>query len=120
MMNARKITSLAVAAALLGLAAAQFSGCEKYVLPKIELSQDTLRFTAALDSQVVHITTNVVTTAQPALTDQRWVKTDPVWFDETSDVKVVVQENTGSSRTTTIPVKSESILKNLVVIQEGI
>lgn len=120
MRSARKITSLAVAAVLFGVAAAQFSGCEKYVLPEVDLSQDTLWFSAAADSQVVHVTTNVVTTAQPASADQRWVTADPVWFDETSDVKVTVKENTGESRTATIPVKSETILKNLVVIQEGI
>jgi len=119
MMTARKITSLAVAAALLGVAAAQFWGCEKYVLPELDLSQDTLRFKAAADSQMIHVTTNVVTTAQPPLADQRWVSTDPVWFDETSNVKVKVTENTGATRTTTIPVKSETILKNLIVIQEG-
>ena len=119
MKNARKITSFAVAAALLGVALAQFYGCEKYVLPEITLSQDTLLFRAALDSQAVHITTNVVTTAEPATSDQRWISTNPVWFDETSDVVVTVQENTtGEQRTATIPVKSETILKNLVVIQD--
>ena len=119
MMNARKITSLLIAAALMGVAAAQFSGCEKYVLPEVDLSQDTLWFSAAADSQVLHVTTNVVTTAQPSASDQRWVTTNPVWFDETSDVVVTVKENTGEQRTSTIPVKSETILKNLVVIQEG-
>ena len=119
MKNARKITSFAVAAALLGAAIAQFSGCEQYILPEIELSQDTLRFKAALDSQAVHITTNVVTTAEPETSDQLWVSTNPVWFDETSDVVVTVQENTtGAERTATIPIKSETILKNLVVIQD--
>ena len=120
MRSARKITSLAVAAVLFGVAAAQFSGCEKYVLPEVDLSQDTLWFSAAADSQAIHVTTNVVTTAQPASADQRWIATDPVWFDETCDVMVKVKENTGEARTATIPVKSETILKNLVVIQEGI
>jgi len=120
MMNARKVSTLLVAAALLGVAAAQFAGCEKYVLPAITLSQDTLWFHAGGGSQVVHITTNVITTAEPATADQLWIVTDPLWFDETSDVKVTVDPNQGASRTATIPIKSEVIQKNLVVIQEGI
>ena len=119
-MKMRRFSLVFLSLALLGIGAAQFAGCEKYILPEITLSQDTLRFQAALDSQVVHITTNVVTTAEPATSDQRWISTNPVWFDETSDVVVTVQENTtGAERTATIPIKSETILKNLVVIQES-
>ena len=120
MMNVRKVSTLVAALALLGLAATQFSGCEKYVLPEVTLSQDTLWFHAAAGTQSIHVTTNVVTTAEPETDDQFGLATDPVWFDESCNVTVTVLENTGDSRTATIPIKSEAILKNLVVIQEGI
>lgn len=120
MRNVRKITTAIVAAALLGAAVAQLSSCEKFVLPEITVSQDTLLFSAAGGSQSIRVTTNVITTAYPETIDQLWLSTDPGWFDESSTVTFTVAENTKpEERTGTVPVKSESILKNVVVIQEG-
>lgn len=117
-MSVRKTATILVIAALAGAAAAQFSGCEKYILPEIELSRDTLLFSAAHDSITVHVTTNVITTAEAQDDGIYWIDTDPPWFDESSVLVVTVKENTtGEERTGVIPVKSESITKNIVVIQ---
>ena len=116
----RKVSFILLAAALLGIAAAQFTSCEKFVLPEVELQADTLVFPAAGGSKSVLITTNVITTAEPLFNDQSWVTTDPAWFDETSNVVVTVKSNAGSAeRSTSIPIKSEAIVKSLVVIQKG-
>lgn len=118
-MIVRNKASLLVLAALLGVAAAQFSGCEKYILPELSISQDTLRFSASLDSAAIHVTTNVITTVDPPTEDFFWVSANPNWMEESCDVMVKVQENNGQERTSTIPFKSEIIQKNLVVIQAG-
>ena len=116
-MNVRK-TSILVPLLVLGLLAAQFSSCEKYVLPDIQLGQDTLFFSAASGSQTLHIATNVITTANPA---ENWISADPQWFDESSTISIKVAANPDStSRTGLIPIKSETILKTLVVIQDGL
>jgi hypothetical protein len=120
MMTVRKGIILILSVALLGVAAAQFAGCEKFLLPEIELAQDTLLFSAKGGVQSVRITTNVITTAEPAFRDQTWLGTDPVWFDENTTLQVTVGENTGEKRTSVIPIKSEAITKSLTIIQEGI
>ena len=120
MMTVRKVFTGIVAAALLGLAAAQLSSCEKFVLPEVGLSKDTLLFSAAAGSQSLQVTTNVITTIKVDLMDEMWLVADPAWIDESSTVTFTVEANTGTeARTATVPVKSESILKNVVVIQEG-
>lgn len=120
MMTVRKVSAILLSAALLGVAAAQFSGCEKFILPEITLQQDTLLFPAAGGTQSVLITTNVITTSEPPFRDQTWLSVDPVWFDETTRIQVTAAENTeAEGRTSTIPIKSEAITKSLVVIQAG-
>lgn len=119
MKSARKLPAIIIPAVLLAVLAAQFTACEKYVLPDLHVSPDTLRFTAATDSQTVTVTTNVITTLYAESSDN-WVSASPDWIDSGTPVLIRVAENTGpESRTATIPVKSESILRNLVVIQEG-
>ena len=118
-MTVRKVFAILVSAALFGVAAVQFCGCEKFILPEITLQQDTLLFPASGGTQSMLITTNVITTAEPAFNDQSWLSADPVWFDETTTYQVTTTENTGEERSATIPIKSETIEKSLVVIQAG-
>ena len=116
-MKVRKTIAIIVPAILLGIFAAQFQACEKFLLPEVLLGQDTLFFKAEADSQAVRITTNVITTADP---EQLWISTDPVWFDQSSSVMVSVTENPDTTRRIgTIPIKSEAIQKTLTIIQEG-
>lgn len=115
----RKTATILVSALLLAVLAAQFSSCEKYVLPDLTISSDTLRFSAAADSQMLVVTTNVITTIYPENADN-WVKANPEWMDQSSTVCIRVSENPGPEpRTATVPVKSEAILRSLVIIQEG-
>ena len=61
----RKAATIIIPLALLALLAAQFTACEKYVLPEVNVSADTLWFGAAADSQRLTVWTNVITTAEP-------------------------------------------------------
>lgn len=107
-----------VAAVLTLALAAQFTGCEKYVLPDISISPDTLRFGPAADSQFVHLTTNVVTSVEQGTL--LWAEVYPQWFDEDATVTISIGANTGrDSRTGVITFKSEALQKELVIIQEA-
>ena len=106
----RKLTTILLSVLLTLLFASQFLSCEKYVLPELSISPDTLWFSAAADSQVVLLVTNVITTAEPE--NAGWLYADPAWMDENTAV-------TTRSRSAVIPFKSESLQHNLIVMQEG-
>lgn len=115
----RKAATIIIPLVLLALLAAQFTACEKYVLPEVNVSPDTLWFGAAADSQRLIVRTNVITTAETD-GDDRWIWADPYWFDGDCTLVVHVRENPDSlPRTGTLPIKSEAILRHVTVIQEG-
>lgn len=115
----RKTATILLTVLLLAVLAAQFSACEKYVLPDLTISSDTLRFSAKADSQMLVVTTNVITTIYPEMTDN-WVRANPEWMDGSSTVFIRVWDNPDPEpRTAVVPVKSEAIRRTLVVIQEG-
>ena len=116
----RKAASVIISLSLLVLFSAQFLSCEKYVIPDLQVSPDTLRFGAAADSQKIIVTTNV-NTMMIVESEDSWVFADPDFIEETSEVTIYVLENeTGSARTITLPVKSEALERKLLVIQEGL
>ena len=115
----RKAAAILISVILTALLAAQFAGCEKYVLPELTISSDTLWFSAAADSQLIVVHTNVITTLYPEAKDG-WLSANPEWLNESHDVYIRVRENPDpKQRVATIPVKSEAIHRNLVVIQEA-
>ncbi|MBQ1754759.1 MAG: BACON domain-containing protein, partial [Bacteroidales bacterium] len=49
-----------------------------------------------------------------------WIWAEPYWFDADCTLVVYVRENYDPvQRTGTLPIKSEAILRNVTVIQEG-
>jgi len=100
------------------MALAQFTACEKYVLPDMSVTPDTLYFGPQADSTRVHLATNVVVaTNNDGIT---WASSWPEWFDEDSDVTIYVKENASTSeRTGTLLFKSEALQRKLVVFQKG-
>ncbi len=119
MMIVRKIPTILVSALLVLTAAAQFTGCEKYVLPDLSIEPDTLRFNAMADSADIFLTTNVISKTE-AEQGSEWITSWPEWFDESATVTIYVRENTGQAeRTGILYFKSEAIEKKLVVIQAG-
>ena len=115
----RKAFAILLSALLLAVLAAQFTACEKYVLPELSISTDTLRFSAAADSQKLVVTTNVITTIYPEDKDS-WIHANPEWLETSATVFIRVRENPDpKERIATVPVKSEVILRHLVVVQEA-
>ncbi len=118
-MSVRKIPAILIPAVLACLLGVLMPSCEKYVLPDVQLSVDTLWFGAKADSLIIGVTTNVITTAKSE-NQGYWLMADPDWFEESCDVIVYVGQNsTKSTRTGTLDFKSEAIQRTLVVIQEG-
>ena len=120
----RKVATLLLSVSLLVLFAGQFSSCEKYVIPDLQVSPDTLWFGAAADSQKVLVTTNVYTLLTMG-TNDTWVFADPDFLEETTEVTTtevtiyVLENETYQERSLTLPVRSEALQRNLVVIQAG-
>lgn len=115
----RKAATIIIPLALLALLAAQFTACEKYVIPEVNVSPDTLWFGAAADSQRLIVWTNVITTAETEGEDS-WIWAEPYWFESDCTLVVHVRENLDpEQRTGTLPIKSEAVLRNVTVIQEG-
>jgi hypothetical protein len=115
----RKAVTIIIPVLLALLAAAQFTACEKYVLPAISIDPDTLRFTAAADSAQIQLVTNVITSPS---TDENvtWISAWPNWFDADSPVTIYVEENASEKeRSGIMYFKSEALQRKLVVIQEG-
>lgn len=119
MMIVRKISSILVSVLLVLAAAAQFTGCEKYILPDLSIAPDTLRFNAMADSADIFLTTNVISKTE-AEQGSEWITSWPEWFEENATVTIYVRQNTGQAeRTGILYFKSEAIEKKLVVIQAG-
>lgn len=119
MMIVRKISSILVSVLLVMTAAAQFTGCEKYILPDLSIAPDTLRFNAMADSADIFLTTNVISKTE-AEQGSEWITSWPEWFEESATVTIYVRQNTGQAeRTGILYFKSEAIEKKLVVIQAG-
>ena len=115
----RKAASLVLSFSLLALFAAQFVSCEKYVLPELQVSPDTLRFGAAADSQKIIVNTNVNAIIATESEDS-WVFADPDFIEETCEVTVYVLENDSyKARSLTLPVKAEALERKLYIIQAG-
>ena len=120
MRMAHKLPAFLVSVLLVLAAAAQFTGCEKYVLPDISLTPDTLYFRAGADSADIQLHTNVITAPEQD-DDAHWISAWPEWFDADSPVTIYVKENTDStSRIGILYFRSEAVEKKLVVIQEGL
>ena len=115
----RKVTTIITVFSLLALLAIPFSSCEKYVIPDLRVSPDTLRFGAAADSQKVFVTTNVNTILIMDMQDP-WVFADPGFLEESTEVTFYVLENEESrTRTLEFPVRSEALQRKIIVIQAG-
>ena len=83
MRKKKTILTSAVAAVILFIMLAQFVSCEKYVLPELTISQDTIIFSHNVDSAYLEIHSNVIweiETPDVSISD-RWVIVRPNWAD---------------------------------------
>ena len=99
------------------LTAGQMVSCEKYVLPELTVSPDTLRFSAAADSALVKIHSNVIWSSKD---NPDWIRVSVDWGDADAETFVSVTENTSTqARQAQVSIKSETIQRFIVVEQAG-
>lgn len=99
------------------LLAAQMVSCEKYILPELTATPDTLRFGAAADSALVKVHSNVIWSNND---NPDWIRVSVNWGDTDDETFVFVTENTASeARQAKVSIKSETIQRYIVVEQEG-
>ncbi len=97
-------------------ALSHITSCEKYILPNLSLSKDTLSFSAIEDSVNISINSNVMWEFDETGVD--WIVVTPNSGDEADTVKVKVFANSeAAERTHTLTITSETISRNLVIIQ---
>lgn len=115
----RKAAAIIIPVLLFGLLSAQFLSCERYVLPSLEVSPDTIRFTAEGGKLPLVVKTNVVTVAKAEDKDF-WYAVDPGWMDADIELSVLALENTDTTaRSAVLSVKSEVLMRSVVILQEG-
>lgn len=99
------------------LIAGQMVSCEKYVLPELTVTPDTLRFSAAADSALVKVHSNVIWSNKD---NPDWIRVSVNWGDTDDETFVFVTENTSSeARQAKVSIKSETIQRYIVVEQSG-
>jgi len=121
MIEKKTILTSAVAAVILFIMLAQFVSCEKYVLPELTISQDTIIFSHNIDSAYLEIHSNVIweiETPDVSIAD-RWVIVRPNWADGDTTVIFKTTLNKGPRRETKARVFSETIERYLMLIQEA-
>lgn len=99
------------------LTAGQMVSCEKYILPELTVTPDTLRFSAAADSSIVKIHSNVIWSNKD---NPDWIRVSVDWGDTDAETFVAVTENTSpEARQAKVSIKSETIQRFIVVEQAG-
>lgn len=113
-----KKTLTAIAAlSIVFLIASQMISCEKFILPELTVSPDTLRFSAAADSSIVKIHSNVIWSNKD---NPDWIRVSVDWGDTDAETFVAVTENTSpEARQAKVSIKSETIQRYIVVEQAG-
>ena len=116
----KKVLMALFAAAVVIAAAAGAASCEKYVLPELSVSPDTLAVNAAAQELSIVVNANVQWDIKVDEVDADWVIFVPEWGELGSPVTITIEENTsGSTRRVTVPVESQTISKKLVIIQSA-
>ena len=113
------LTAIAASAAVIAAASGLVS-CEKYVLPAISLSRDTLFVSHSGQRVELVVETNVTWYFDLDDLNPDWLAFDPLEGDGDTAVGITVEENaTGQERKIVIPVKTETLQRNLVVSQSA-
>ena len=113
----KKYCTLFFAICASGLLLTQFWGCEQYVLPEINLTPDTLRFTAAGGVLPVEVEANVQWKLSIGNEGSGWVTAGAASGNGDLTVGIETTANSDDERKCTVTVTSETIRKRLTVIQ---
>lgn len=116
----KKTFTIFIPICLLFAAIAQFSSCEKYILPAIQLEKDTVLFTPSAQQETLIVQSNVFW--KMVVPSQDWMIISPEVSSgsESDTLHIAVTDNeSGERRTAIVAVRSETLNKRLVIIQEG-
>ena len=109
-----------VASAVVIAAASGLVSCEKYVLPSISLSPDTLFVNQPGKQMKLVVETNVMWHMDLDGLDLEWLAIEPVSGEGDTPVDITVSANdTGAEREIVIPVKTETLQRNMVISQSA-
>ena len=116
----RKVFMAVLATAAVVFASAGLSSCEKYILPSITLSQDTIFVNKAAQELSLVVNANVGWSVDLASANVTWLDFTPASGDGTATVKVIVEENaSGHLRSAIVPVKTSTLERKLHVVQSA-
>ena len=102
----KKTFTVIAAISIVFLIAGQMVSCEKYILPELTVSPDTLRFGATADSALVKVHSNVIWSNKD---NPDWIRLSVDWGDADGETFVSVTENTSTqTRQAQVSIKSES------------
>ena len=103
----------------------QFASCEKYILPEIKVTPDTLRFASAAGSQTSFVTSNVKCSVSISKTEEgeeiTWLTCDKMDYKGKGEelfTLTVIDNVTGRRRIGNVLISSEAFEKKIVVIQD--
>lgn len=116
----KKVLMAILASAVIIAAAAGAASCEKYVLPELSLSQDTLLVNKSAQQLSLTVNSNVQWAFDVDGDKVEWVSFDPEWAEVGRKVTISIEENaTGKMRSATVPVSSQTISKKLLIVQSA-
>ena len=115
----KRLASYLTAVVLLTVIAAQFTSCEKYVLPEVSVSPDTLFFDCKGATKSVSLTSNVAWKIELDHDEQEALNLSNSGGYESCTIDVTVAENLSKARTFVLTVQTEAFDRDLTIIQEG-
>ena len=107
-------TSLLITAAVLS----QFVSCEKYLLPALSLSPDTLTFEAQGGVGIAEVLANVHWDVETGDFPE-WLSCDPDEGKGDGYVEFLAEPDSTGTRMADISIKSQTIKKQLTIVQKG-
>ena len=109
-----------LAAAAVIAASAGLSSCEKYILPTLTLSQDTLLVNKNAQELSLVVNTEVNWSFDLSSAGASWLTVTPDIGLGVATVKIQIEENGGANvRSATVPVKTATLERKLYIVQSA-
>ncbi|MBR5735925.1 MAG: BACON domain-containing protein [Bacteroidales bacterium] len=113
-----KLLVAVVAVAAVIVAASGVTSCEKYFLPSLVLSQDTILVNKAPQELSLVINSNVEWSVELGEVNAKWLDVTPDYGEATATVKITISGNdSGEKRSVNVPIRSETLERDLLIVQ---
>lgn len=116
----KKSLLFVILCSILAVSLASLSSCEKYVLPELSANPDTLIFPATGGPLEMNVTSNVSWSIDIIPGYDTWLTCSPNSGRGDCTVTITAPANTGAQISKEYSIKSETITRKLLIIQEGI